>query len=168
MVEHRGITYLRAARPETHLVYSESEKFDIGGAKLLKQSPDDQITVVATGITVFEALAAAKKLEEEQIKITVMDAYCIKPLAGEMILAAAKNTGNRVITVEDHYSAGGLGDAVAGELSPFGVRVYKLAVYELPHSGTQKELLEKYQIDSTAIINKVHEIIETQKKSQAA
>lgn len=168
MVEHQGITYLRAGRPESPVIYSESEKFEVGGIKILKQSPDDQVTVIATGITVFEALKAAEELAKQQIHITVLDAYCIKPLPAQSILAAAKSTGNQVITVEDHYPAGGLGDAVAGELSQFGVRVFKLAVNELPHSGTQKELLEKYQIDSTAIVNQVQVIIKTVKSSQAA
>ena len=155
MVEHTGICYLRTARPDTPILYPFEEKFEIGGAKVLKESKEDSVTVVATGITVPECLRAYELLEKEGIHIAVIDAYSIKPLARETILGVARRTGSRVITVEDHYSEGGLGDAVAGELSEFGVRVHKLAVYGLPHSGKKDELLSKYKIDAQAIVEKV-------------
>jgi len=111
--------------------------------------------LVAAGVTLYEALKAADALKSEGIGITVIDAYSIKPLAKDVIRAAAQRTNNLVLTVEDHYPEGGLGDAVAGELSADGVKVHKLAVYELPRSGKPQELLAKYGIDAEAITKKV-------------
>jgi transketolase len=85
----------------------------------------------------------------------VIDAYSVKPLGKDVIRSAAQKTNNLVLTVEDHYAEGGLGDAVAGELSADGIRVHKLAVFELPHSGKPEELLAKYGIDAAAIVRKV-------------
>jgi transketolase len=152
---HKGICFLRTSRPKTPVIYSNEETFPIGGAKVLRQSAEDKVTVVAAGVTLYEALKAADALKSEGIGITVIDAYSIKPLAKDVIKTAAKKTKNLVVTVEDHYIEGGLGDAVAGELSADGVKVHKLAVQELPHSGHAAELLAKYHIDANAIINKV-------------
>jgi transketolase len=110
---------------------------------------------VAAGVTLHEALKAADALKKDGIGITVIDAYSIKPLGKDVIQAAAAKTQNLVLTVEDHYAEGGLGDAVAGELSAAGVKVYKLAVRELPRSGKAEELLAKYGIDAAAIAEKV-------------
>jgi transketolase len=98
-------------------------------------------------------------LKSEGINIAVIDAYSIKPLAKAVIQEAARKTANLVITVEDHYAEGGLGDAVAGELSAEGVKVHKLAVRELPHSGKPEELIAKYGIDAGAIIKQVKAVI---------
>jgi transketolase len=155
MALHKGVAYLRTSRPKTPLLYGNEAQFPIGGAKVLRQSDSDKVTVVAAGITLHEALKAADTLKGEGINIGVIDAYSIKPLAKEAILSAARKSGNRVITVEDHYSEGGLGDAVAGELSAEGVQVHKLAVHEIPHSGKPEELIAKYGIDAAAIIKKV-------------
>ena len=155
MALHRGICFLRTSRPRTPVIYNNDEKFPIGGAKVLRQAPGDKVTVVAAGVTLFEALKAADELKKQGMGITVIDAYSIKPLAADVIQAAAAQTKNCVVTVEDHYAEGGLGDAVAGELSAQGVRVHKLAVRELPHSGKAEELLAKYGIDAAAIEAKV-------------
>jgi transketolase len=171
MLESQNFCYLRAARPETPVLYSSNEKFEIGGAKILRQSQEDQVTVVATGITVFEALKAHDLLVAAGIHITLIDAYSIKPLARDLIAQAARKTNGFVVTVEDHYSEGGLGDAVAGELSIEGIRVRKLAVSGMPHSGKAQELLQKFKIDSRAIVEAVREIaaqIGNTKKDQAA
>ena len=125
----------------------------------MRQAPGDKVTVVAAGVTLFELLKAADELKNPGIGITLMDAYSIKPLAKEAIRVAAGRTNNLVITVEDHYAEGGLGDAVAGELSADGVMVHKLAVRELPHSGKPEELLAKYRIDAAAIVAKVKSLI---------
>ncbi len=114
---------------------------------------------MGAGVTFFEAIKAADILAREGIGITVIDAYSIKPLAREVIKTAAAKTNNLVLTVEDHYPEGGLGDAVAGELSPDGMRVHVLAVRELPHSGKPEELLAKYGIDAAAIVKKVKALI---------
>jgi transketolase len=155
MGAHKGICFLRTSRPKTPVIYGNDEQFPIGGAKVVRGSSRDKVTVVAAGVTLYEALKAADTLKNEGIGITVIDAYSIKPLGKDVIKAAAQKTNNLVVTVEDHYAQGGLGDAVAGELSADGVRVHKLAVEELPHSGKPEELLAKYGIDASAIVKKV-------------
>jgi transketolase len=155
MASHKGIGFLRTSRPKTPVIYNNDEQFPIGGAKVLRQAAGDKATVVAAGVTLNEALKAADQLKAEGIGITVIDAYSVKPLARDVIKSAAQATNNTVITVEDHYAEGGLGDAVAGDLSSDGIRVHKLAVRELPHSGKADELLAKYGIDAGAIVRKV-------------
>jgi transketolase len=153
MVEHDGIDYLRALRPPTPIIYPAGERFEPGGAKILRQTGQDVVTVVATGITVHEALAARDHLASQGLPFTLIDAYSIKPLASRLIFEASRATRQplSIITVEDHYAEGGLGDALAGELSDLGVRVVKLAVREIPVSGPMKSLLAHYGIDATAI-----------------
>jgi transketolase len=151
----KGIHFLRTSRPKTPVIYGNDEKFPIGGAKVLRQNAGDKATVVAAGVTLHEALKAADALKAEGIGITVIDAYSIKPLGKDIIKAAAQKTGNTVITVEDHYLEGGLGDAVAGELSVDGIKVHKLAVNALPRSGKAGELLAHFGIDAAAIAKKV-------------
>jgi transketolase len=155
MAKNKGIFFLRTSRPKAAVIYKNDEQFPIGGAKVLRQGGSDKVTVVAAGVTLTEALKAADTLKGEGIGITVIDAYSIKPLGRDVILAAAQKTHNTVITVEDHYAEGGIGDAVAGELSVEGIRVHKLAVRELPHSGKPEELLAKYGIDAAAIVKAV-------------
>jgi transketolase len=151
----KGICFLRTSRPKSPVIYNNDESFPIGGAKILRQNAGDKVTVVAAGVTLHEALKAADTLKNEGISITVIDAYSIKPLAKDVIRAAAKKTNNTVITVEDHYAEGGLGDAVAGELSADGIKVHKLAVTALPRSGKPEELLAHFGIDAAAIAKKV-------------
>jgi transketolase len=151
----KGVHFLRTSRPKSPVIYGNDEQFPIGGAKVLRQAAGDKVTVVAAGVTLHEALKAADALKAEGIGITVIDAYSIKPLGRKEILAAAQKTGNVVITVEDHYSEGGLGDAVAGELSVDGVKVHKLAVNGLARSGKPEELVAHFGIDAAAIVKKV-------------
>ncbi len=155
MAQTKGICYLRTSRPKTPVIYNNDEAFPIGGAKVLRQNAGDKVTVIAAGVTLSEALKAADALKNEGTGVTVIDAYSIKPLGKDVILAAAKKTNNTVITVEDHYTEGGLGDAVAGELSVEGVKVHKLAVTALPRSGKAEELLAHFGIDAAAIVKKV-------------
>jgi transketolase len=159
MAANRGIFFLRTSRPKTPVIYGNDEKFPVGGAKVVRQNAGDKITVVGAGVTLHEAIKAADALAKEGIGITVVDAYCIKPLGKDVIKAAAAKTGNVVVTVEDHYAEGGLGDAVAGELSCDGVKVHKLAVRELPRSGKAEELLAKFGIDAAAIVKKVKSLV---------
>ena len=155
MALNKGIFYLRTSRPKTAVIYNNDEAFPIGGAKVLRQGSGDKVTVVAAGVTLYEALKAADQLKGEGIGITVIDAYSIKPLGKKEILAAAQKTNNTVITVEDHYVAGGLGETVAGELSTDGVKVHKLAVTGLARSGKPEELLAHFGIDAAGIVKKV-------------
>jgi transketolase len=159
MAAHKGVCYLRTSRPKTAVLYNDDEAFPIGGAKVLRQSPEDKVTVVAGGVTLYEALKAADDLKGQGIGITVIDAYSVKPLGKDVIRTAAQKTGNLVVTVEDHYAEGGLGDAVAGELSADGIKVHKLAVTEVPRSGKPAELMAKYGIDAAAIIKKVRALV---------
>jgi transketolase len=151
----KGVHFLRTSRPKSPVIYGNDEQFPVGGAKILRQNAGDKVTVVAAGVTLHEALKAADALKTEGIGITVIDAYSIKPLGKKEILTAAQKTNNTVITVEDHYSEGGLGDAVAGELSVNGIKVHKLAVNGLPRSGKAEELLAHFGIDAAAIGKKV-------------
>ncbi len=160
MAQTRGIAFLRTSRPKTPVIYNNDEQFPIGGAKIIRQSPNDKLTIVAAGVTLFEALKAADALAKDGISITVIDAYSVKPLAKDTIKSAAVKTNNLILTVEDHYPEGGLGEAVAGELSSEGIRVHKLAVFEDPRSGKPEELLAKYKIDSTAIVEKVRSLVQ--------
>jgi transketolase len=155
MAQTKGICFLRTSRPKTPVIYGNDEPFPIGGAKVLRQNAGDKVTVAAAGVTLHEALKAAETLKAEGIGITVIDVYSIKPLARDVIKAAAQKTGNTVITVEDHYIEGGLGDAVAGELSADGIKVHKLAVTALPRSGKPAELLAHFGIDAAGIVKKV-------------
>ena len=159
MASNRGIHFLRTSRPKTPVLYPNDEPFPIPGAKVLRQTAGDRITVVAAGVTLHEALKAADALAKEGIAITVIDAYTIKPLGRDVIRFAAQKTRNEVLTVEDHYAEGGLGDAVAGELSADAVKVHKLAVTRIPHSGKPEELLAKYGIDARAIVDRVKALI---------
>jgi transketolase len=155
MAQHNGICFLRTSRPKTPVIYGNDEQFPIGGAKVVRQNAGDKATIVAAGVTLFEALEAADTLKQEGVGVTVIDAYSIKPLAKEVIRAAAQKTHNTIVTVEDHYAEGGLGDAVAGELSVDGIKVHKLAVTGLPRSGKAEELLAHFGIDAAAIVKKI-------------
>ncbi|HPC61461.1 MAG TPA: transketolase, partial [Verrucomicrobiota bacterium] len=159
MTAHQGLCYLRTSRPKTPVIYDNAEPFPIGGAKILQQSDHDKVTVVAAGVTVFEALQAADVLRPCGIHVTVIDAYSVKPLAVDLIKAAAARTNLLVVTVEDHYPEGGLGDAVAAALSPDGYRVHKLAVREVPRSGKSEELLARYGIDAHGIVEKIRSLV---------
>ncbi|MDB6065572.1 MAG: tktA [Pedosphaera sp.] len=159
MALHKGVSFLRTSRPKTPVIYNNDEPFPIGGAKIRRQEAGDKLTVVSAGVTLFEALKAAETLAKEGIGITVIDAYSIKPLAKDVIKAAAQKTNNLVLTVEDHYPEGGLGDAVAGELSMDGIKVHKVAIRELPHSGKPEELMAKYGIDAAGIMKAVKSVV---------
>jgi transketolase len=159
LVLHRGIGFMRTTRPKTPVIYGNNEQFPIGGSKVVRQSENDRATVVAAGITLFEAIKAADRLREEGVNICVIDAYSIKPIDEGGLLTAVRRTNDTLITVEDHYSEGGLGDAVAGALSRHGVKVHKLAVTELPRSGKPEELLDHYRISSRSIIAKVKSLV---------
>ncbi len=159
MARGRGIFFLRTSRPKAPVLYDNEEQFPIGGAKVLRKTPGDKVTVVAAGVTLHEALRAADELSKEGVGISVIDAYSVKPLGTDLIRSTAEQTGRQIVTVEDHYIEGGLGDAVAGELSGEGFRVHKLGVRESPHSGKSEELLARYGINAQAIAGAVRALI---------
>jgi transketolase len=152
MADVDGIAYIRTLRPATRVLYGPDEEFGIGGSRVLRSSDEDEITLVGAGITVHEALAAGDLLADEGIAARVVDLYSIKPLDAETLRAAAEAT-RRIVTVEDHWAEGGVGDAVLEALadSDEPPRVVKLAVREMPGSGKPAELLEAAGIDAEHI-----------------
>ena len=160
MARTRGIHYLRLTRPKTPVLYGAEEQFPVGGSKVLRSSAEDAVTVVAAGVTLFEALSAGDRLRKEGISICVIDAYSVRPLDAEGIRSAARRTNGRILVVEDHYFDGGLGDAVLnGVAAAPGISVAKLAVTGVPRSGKPAELLRTFGIDADAIVAKVRELI---------
>lgn len=156
--KYNGIVYIRTSRPKTPVVYSSDEKFPIGGCKILRQGEKDKLTVIAAGVTVFEALKAYEALLKEGIAIRVIDAYSVKPLDENAIVGAAAQTNQIVLSVEDHYQEGGLGDAVLSAVAHKGIWAYKLAVMEIPRSGTPQELLDSYGISARSIVDFVKKL----------
>jgi transketolase len=157
--EHRGIVYIRTSRPKTPVIYSTDEEFAIGRAKVIKHTGNDKATIVASGVTLFEALAAHDQLKAEGIAVRVIDLFSVKPVDEETLRASGRETNNLIITVEDHAAWGGIGDAVASAVSPSGIRVYQLGVREVPRSGKPEELLAAYGIDRAAIASAVKSLV---------
>ena len=158
MADLPGTAYLRTTRPATPVLYPNGESFPVGGSKLLRSSGNDAVTVVAAGVTVHEALAACETLAATGLAVRLIDAYSVKPIDAEAILAAARATRNTVLVVEDHYFDGGLGDAVLNAVAVHDVKVHKLAVTSVPRSGTPAELLDAFGISARHIVAKVGEL----------
>ena len=154
-----GPVYLRLSRPKTPVIYPAGESFPIGGSKVLRESAGDVATVVAAGVTVFEALAAHDVLAKDGIAIRVIDAYSVQPIDRDTLIVAGRETSGRLITVEDHYAHGGLGDAVSEAVWDQAFRVKRLAVREIPRSGQPEELLDRFGISSRAIVAAVREVM---------
>jgi transketolase len=159
MAAHAGPAYMRTSRPKTEVIYATDETFRIGGLKVLRESPADVVTVVAGGVTVFEALAAYDRLKASGTAVRVIDLYSVAPIDRDALLAAGTATGGRIITVEDHYQAGGIGDAVADAVSEAGIRVHRLAVREIPRSGKPAELLDRFGISASHIVDAVEAMV---------
>lgn len=160
-----GIVYLRTTRPKTPVIYSEGDTFRPGGSQVLRASDHDRFTLVAAGITVHEALAAYNALLNDGITVRVIDAYSIKPLDVATLTRAARET-RALVTIEDHWIDGGLGDAVAAGVQA-GVPVIRLAIRKEPHSGTREELLQIHGISSAAIRNQVLKLAEESQPRQS-
>ena len=152
-----GLVYIRTSRPKTAVLYDNAERFPLGGSKTLRSSAKDAVTVVAAGVTLHEALAAADRLGKEGIAVRVVDLYSIKPLDGDTLLRAARETRG-IITVEDHGVNGGIGEAVAAVVAG-QTRVEILGVREIPRSGKPGELLEVHGISSKAIEQAVRRLV---------
>lgn len=158
MARHQGIAYLRTTRMATPILYGPEEEFCIGGCKVLRRSDKDVSTVIGAGVTLHETLAAWEILQKEGISIRVIDFYSIKPLDLAALQAAARET-RVLITVEDHYPEGGLGEAVLSALATTPTPVHSLAVRRKPKSGKPGELLDYEEISAGAIIHKVKELL---------
>lgn len=157
-----GVTYLRTSRPKTALLYPPNEEFPVPGFKVLRQSGHDGALVVAAGITVHEALKAYERLKSENIAVRIIDLYCVKPVEGSSLAAHLGACHGRLVTVEDHYPQGGLGEAVLSALAEAGAapaRFQKLAVNGMPHSGKSEELLEAFGISSRHIAESARAVI---------
>ena len=162
MADHNGIVYMRTTREKTPVIYGPGETFKVGGSKVVRQSDKDQVTVVAAGITLHEALKAYDQLKNQRIVVCVIDAYSVKPIDAETLYAAAQQAGNKIVVVEDHWPEGGLGEAV---LEAFTQRdgplpqVVKLAVSSMPGSGTPAELMEEAGIRAHHIVGAVQALV---------
>jgi len=161
MAERDGISYLRTLRPATPVLYEADDDFPIGGSKVPRSSDDDEVAIVAAGITVHEALKAADALAAEGVNARVIDAYSVKPIDVETLRDAAEATGGRVVTVEDHWPEGGLGEAVLAAFADAEERprVKVLAVSGMPHSGKPAELLAAAGIDADHIAQAARELV---------
>ena len=152
MREHRGVSYLRTTREATPVLYGADQTFEIGGSHTVRSSDDDAITLIGAGITLRECLIAADSLAEKGVTARVIDLYSVKPVDAEALLAAAAET-QALITVEDHWAEGGIGETVAAVLAEAGTetRLTRLAVSERPGSGPPADLLAAAGIDAEHI-----------------
>jgi transketolase len=152
MAYHPGPAYMRTTRLKTPVIYGPDETFEIGGLKVLRESNSDVASVIGAGVTLFEALKAYDELKAQGINIRVIDLYSVQPVDAAALIGCARATKGQLITVEDHYAAGGIGDAVAESVAPEGFTVRRLAVTEIPRSGAPTELLDRYGISARHIV----------------
>ena len=159
MSKQSGISYMRTLRSKTPVLYGNDEKFPIGGSKILHQSDADVLTIVATGITVHEALRAYEELKKESILVRVVDCYSLKPIDEKTMQESVKSTQQPIlISIEDHFEHGGLGDLVLNAVTKSKAVVHKMAVRHFSHSGKKEELLDDAQISAKYIVEKVKEL----------
>jgi transketolase len=162
MADYDGISYLRSTRSALPTLYAPDEEFEIGGSRAVRESDDDQVTLIGAGVTLHEAVKAADALASEGVSARVIDLYSVKPVDFDTLQAASQATGGRLVVVEDHWPEGGIGDAV---LSAFAdtderPRIVKLAVTHLPGSGKMAELLADCGIDADAIVAAARRLVE--------
>jgi transketolase len=158
MAYHHGPAYMRTSRPKTPVIYDAATTFTIGGSQTLRASAADTVTLVGAGITLFEALAAHEMLKAQGVTARVIDLYCLQPIDTQTLQKAAKETG-LIITVEDHYPAGGLGEAVMSAVAPVGGKVHQIAVRTLPRSGRPEELIDKFGLSARHIVEAVKALL---------
>ncbi len=159
MADREGIVFLRTTRAATPVIYSADTEFPIGGSRVLRDG--DDVAIVAAGITLHQSLEAADRLAAEGVNARVIDLYSVKPVDGETLRAAAEATGGRILTVEDHWPEGGIGDAVLEALSDgeTAARVVRLAVRDMPGSGKPAELLAAAGIDAAHIVEAAQALV---------
>mgnify|MGYP001612411675 CR=1 FL=1 len=155
---HKGNVYIRATRKDTPILYDLDAEFPIGGSHTLKESSSDSVTIIAAGITLFETLKAYTMLKNKNISARIIDLYSIKPIDQSTLIKASQET-KALITVEDHFEEGGIGEAVKNALSAVKTPVFSLAVRNMPRSGKPEELLDYEGISADAIVKKVIEIL---------
>lgn len=150
--KNKGITYIRTTRGAAPVMYSNDEEFFIGDFHVLKESKHDCVVLVGAGVTVHEALKAYALLQEKNISAAVIDLYCIKPFSEARFIEFVKRHGGKIVVAEDHHSEGGIGEMLSAVCANTGLRIERLAVVGVPHSGKSEELLEKYGIDAKGIV----------------
>jgi len=156
----KGICFIRTSRPATPVLYTNDQKFEIGKAHVIRESGKDKALIIGAGVTLHEAVKAADILAKAGVAVRILDPFTIKPLDEEAVIKNAKAAGGRIITVEDHFPEGGLGDAVCSAVSEQrDIVVRKLAVRGVPRSGPPTVLLQMFKIDAAAIVEAVHEIL---------
>jgi transketolase len=160
MREHRGFSYMRTTREKTPVIYGPEESFEIGGSRTLRSGDADAITLIGAGITLHECLTAAEQLEGKGIAARVIDLYSVKPVDAATLLTAAEET-EALVTVEDHWAEGGIGETVAGVLARAGsgTPLVSLAVTERPGSGPPEALLAAAGIDAAHIVAAVESVL---------
>jgi transketolase len=168
MVARPGVSYLRTTRAALPVLYAADEEFPIGGSRVVRSSDDDEVTLIAAGITLHEALAAAEQLAAEGVAARVIDLYSVKPIDAHAVRESAEATG-AIVTVEDHHPEGGIGDAVLEVLAEgaYRPRIVRLAVRVMPTSGTPEELLAQAGIDRARIVETVRELVAARSASSA-
>src|SRR4029078_7516672 len=155
MASHPGLAYMRTSRPKTPIIYSNDETFTIGGSKVLRESDSDVATVIGAGVTLFEELKAYDQLKAAGTLIRVIDLYSVAPVDRDGLVKAGRATKGRLITVEDHYAAGGIGDAVAEAVADAGLTVRRLAVRQDRRSGKPEQRVELFGISAAHIVEAV-------------
>ncbi|MDQ3769687.1 MAG: transketolase [Actinomycetota bacterium] len=161
MADLEGISYMRTTRGKYPTLYEPDEKFPVGGAKVVRSSGQDSVAIIGAGVTVHGALAAAETLEQEGLHARVIDLYSVKPIDVQTLVAAVRECAGRLVTVEDHWPEGGIGEAVLSALAGAGVteaRVTKLAVQGMPGSGPPEDMLREAGIDAEAIVAAAREL----------
>ena len=158
MAYHHGPAYMRTSRPKTPVIYEASTPFRIGGSHVVRSSAADKVTIVGAGITLFEALGAYDTLQKQGIAARVIDLYSLQPIDTETLQQAARETGV-IVTVEDHYPAGGIGEAVMNAVAPIGGKVHQIAIRELPRSGRPEELVDKFGLSASHIVDAVKSLL---------
>jgi transketolase len=158
MADLDGIAYMRTHRGALPVIYAPGERFEVGGSHVHRDG--DDVTLIGAGVTLHDALDAAERLAEDGVQARVIDLYSVKPVDVNTIARAATETGS-IVTVEDHWPEGGLGDAVLGALADAGetCRVRKLGVGAMPGSGTPEELIHAAGIDADAIVAAARELV---------
>jgi len=154
MADQHGIVYIRTTRGAYPVLYDGTDAFHIGGSKVVRSDPHDQVTLIGAGVTLHNCLAAAEELNTDGIKARVIDLYSVKPVDTATLKEAASVTKGKFVVVEDHHPEGGLAsavmDALSTEMTP--PRVVHLAVRHLPGSGKPQELMDKAEISPRHIV----------------
>ncbi|MFV0304399.1 MAG: transketolase family protein [Moheibacter sp.] len=160
IADYKGPVYLRFGRPAVPVFTPDNQKFEIGKGILMQGGTD--VTIIATGHLVWESMVAANELEKQGISVELINIHTIKPLDEEIILNSVRKTG-KVVTCEEHNKLGGLGESVARLLTEkYPIRQEFVAVNDsFGESGTPSELMKKYGLDSTTIVEKVKKVLTT-------